>query len=136
MAKSIQLKANGDNLYPIVLEKVTNSNGTAYKFADGTMICAMTHTVNTTITYPWSNMYISSGIHNLPNYPVEFIETPVVNITLTNITGDGAWFMSGSSAESYRPNKKHAGNYYLCRGDVLNTAKDFIFNIIAVGKWK
>ena len=136
MAKSIQLKANGENLYPITFEKVTNSNGTAYKLADGTMICVMTYKVSTAITYAWRNMYISANTIDLPNYPVEFINIPVVTMTLTNVTGDGAWFMSGSSTTSKQPNKKHAGNYYLCRGDVLNSAKEFIFNIIAVGKWK
>ena len=133
MAKSIQLKANGDNLYPIVFEKVTNSNGTAYKLADGTMICVMTHKVTTTITAGWKNMYLG-GTFNLPNYPVEFIDIPIVNITITNFTGDGAWYMSGGA--NNKPDKKHAGNYYLCIGDALTTAKEFVFNIIAVGKWK
>ena len=123
------MKLNSSLLY----EKVSNNNGTCYKYADGTMICAMITKVTTTITTGWGGIYIG-GIFNMGKYPVEFKETPIVSISVTNNTGDGAWYMNGSA--DLKPDKKHAGSYYLCRGASLNSAKEFIFNIIAIGKWK
>ena len=57
--KIVQLKNNDDLFFPISCKKVTNVNGTAIKFADGTMICTKKLTGKTTNTLWYEKIYYS-----------------------------------------------------------------------------
>lgn len=60
------------------IETVTNANGTAVKYPDGTMICRFTDTVRTVTPNTWLNgLYISTA--KSFTFPVQFVgEVPVV----------------------------------------------------------
>ncbi len=73
---AIQMLLDGKNAYPNNAEIITNSNGTALKYADGTMICYGKRTftnISTTqqISYIWYTGTIYYG-----NFPVEFSSIP------------------------------------------------------------
>jgi len=67
--------ATGNNALPVAIETVTNSNGTALMFADGTMICLGSATFtgirNTAIT---AGGYRTNGV--TATYAKQFIERP------------------------------------------------------------
>lgn len=73
------LKLNSIN----IIESGSNENGTYIKFADGTMICTGTKsfTGEADYTEDGSIYYKDVGEYT---FPIEFIETPIVNVTNVN----------------------------------------------------
>lgn len=60
-----------------IIETVTNANGTAIKFADGTMICTLNITVtDQAINRSYESLYWGSRTWS---FPVVFIEKPAVS---------------------------------------------------------
>ena len=115
-----------------VVESGSDSNGSYVKYADGTMICYKTVTGTTNISTSWGSLYVSSSV-SLGNYPVSFVSVPTVTVTPQSQSGT-QFMMTTNDANGFgtistpapvclvRPNSR--------------TGVGYIFNVIAVGKWK
>lgn len=114
------LKANGAE----VVESGTNY----IKFYDGTLITKQIKSVSTVINGAWGNLYISGDI-TLDNYPVEFIEKPIVT---TYVDGTNSAFVMNANVGT--TTKPPAIN--LCRGQSLSNSNTYNIYIIAIGRWK
>ena len=66
------------------IETVTNTNGKAIKFPNGTLICRGTISMSSTTFNTWGQMYAGTFTVN-HTFPVEFIETPTINLTPHNL---------------------------------------------------
>lgn len=70
-------------------ETITNENGTAIKFADGTMICTLNITVtDQAISNAYSNVF--TGIRDW-TYPVPFVEKPSVTCGMFKWGTSASW---------------------------------------------
>lgn len=114
----VQLKKNGDNAFPIVVKKTTNSNGTAIKFSDGTLICTKKLTGKTSNTLWYDSLYYSDiWWGNLA--------APFTEIYSINATSDSQYWCSVSDQ----------GYVRLFR---LSKVTDYNYSIYltVIGRWK
>lgn len=109
-------------------ETTTNTNGTAIKYPDGTMICTKTVTANNVDFSTGSGTLYRSDDISLGNFAVAFISAPVVNVYLTS-TGSIGFIGAHSSLSA-----SSAGTVRLLR--TFSTAASFTLNITAIGRWK
>ena len=129
MSKSVQFKSNGENVYPIVVEKVTNSNGTAIKFSDGTMICTYKASVtDQAISAQYGNTALYFGTRTWI-FPVAFIEEPVVNVCCAQYSTGGSW---GTGTPSN--NERAFIRIYDFYSRAVGTTTHLRF--LAIGRWK
>ena len=124
--KIVQLKDGNESVYPVAIKTISNSNGTALKFADGTMICMGKATVSSNFVQ-WDTMY-SCDLSNVANFPVAFIDVPVLNVNVGGGSAQNCWIARCSATKTkiegttiVRPN----GN----NGNI-------VLNYIAIGRWK
>ena len=109
------------------IERIENSNGTAIKFPDGTMICTLDITVTDQAI---NNSYgdIFAGTRNW-NYPVAFIEKPIVSCGMfkwgTSFSWGGVTGIGNTSAT-------------LVGYDLFSrtTGTNVNISVIAIGRWK
>lgn len=122
------LETNIDVEIGKIIESGSNSNGNYIKFSDGTMICTKSVIVSTKIENPWGNLFESSQL-DLGNFPVSFIETPVLSVNKT--IGRGSWLelVEGTTNSAI-------GNTYLVSAVSTTSTTNITINIIAIGKWK
>lgn len=107
---------------------VTNDNGTAIKFPDGTMICTKRVKLsNININQAWGSCYISDVI-GLGNFAESFKESPIATHTVQ--TGTACWVMSAEWATT-----TYCGGIRLIRATSVTNVEAHI-NIVAVGRWK
>ena len=108
------------------IEKSTNANGTYVKFADGTMVCYGRVTLNSlNMQSAWGSLFISAKLPT--TFPATFFSTPVVSVTMENLTGDGAiWMNESSDVGSF--------NGRFVRGAALTFTGTMGW--MAVGRWK
>lgn len=123
------------DISPIVT--ITNSNGTAVKFPDGTMICTGKKAFTIASFVAWGSVY-STGNNNVifNNFPVEFIAPPIVSVHPTIKTGEtgGGNFWLGS--DTGNPiTKSSAGGVQLIRGSTASNFKTTL-SYTAIGRWK
>lgn len=109
-----------------IIKTTTNSNGTAIKYSDGTMICRGRFTLASQI-----NTAIGGGFYKYlavdKPFPVEFIEQPTINATPV-----GEWVMIGT----VKCDKSKINNiaFFVLKADT--TSKEYATDYIAIGKWK
>lgn len=125
------VKAVNEGIASIV-ETVTNDNGTAIKFSDGTMICTQKRQVTVDITTAWGSLYIS-GIIQDESFPIAFIKAPVVTRTIFAPSGTQA-ILIPSEGEGV-PTTTNAGTYSLLRP---NSRENVLMQVdtTAIGRWK
>lgn len=108
----------------------TNTNGSYWKFPDGTLICAKEVTAQVTCATPWGALY-ESGAINLGNFPMAFKSRPFM--TLSNTTQFTAGFFVenpiGASATS-------AGRTFVARATMTSSPIEYTICVIAIGRWK
>ncbi len=113
--------------YGHIIEKVSNANGTAIKFSDGTMICFFRKRVtDQPINVTYGSLY--EGVREW-NYPVNFISTPTV-ICSEFFWGTGA---SWGSVRLTRENSCQLIGYDAYprpEGEVVQ------ISAMAIGRWK
>ena len=120
--KKLETKIDG------IIEKVTNENGTAIKFSDGTMICTKLLTAaGIDVNTASGSLYLSAEIP-LGNYAVTFIDEPCVNISKT---GGLAAFIYNQRNRS----KSSPGTLIIARTETA-ASQSFVFHITAIGRWK
>ena len=112
---------------------VTNDNGTAIKYPDGTMITYQKYSVNVSDWIAWGNMfYAKLGVP--PNFPLAFVgKIPIVTQTLETSSSNA--MLCTASEYTGSSSLTRAGACQLVRP---TTATECIFtvNITAIGKWK
>ncbi len=119
---------SGNSLFPNVIDTVSNSNGTALKFADGTMICYGKRTwtgLNNNVVV--GGLYYT-GILSLGDYPTPFIEVPCVYINACVGPYNIMEYNCRNSLTSI-------GDCFLANGTSRNNQSSTVC-YIAIGKWK
>ena len=133
------MKINPD----LIFETITNSNGIAYKFVDGTMVCLQKFVLNVVCNLEVKSeegnatLYYYSRTFGVPNYPVNFIEDPYTQITYYN--------NNLFSLVPYNDSSKERGSYtnkccdrflgYLHNNNSSSPESVYV-NVIAIGRWK
>lgn len=125
--KEIYIKnANGVFEQFTDIETIKNSNGTAIKYPDGTMICRGRFTLAGQITTAIGGGFYKYFAFDKP-FPVEFIEQPTINATPV-----GDWVMIGT----VRCDKSTISNITFFTLNTDATSKDYVTDYIAIGRWK
>lgn len=106
---------------------VTNNNGAAIKYPDGTMICYRSVSITATITKAWGSWYETADKVNFGDFAVAFQGTPVVTI---QPVGAACWVEALNSTSA-----TNIGNAYLAR-PVSSSSASYTFYVIAIGRWK
>lgn len=116
MGKSIQLKDNNGNVFPISkpYKLITNSNGNAYKFDDGLLICTGAK---------------KAGTHNFP-YPFKSI--PMVTVSPISNQATAMHFSQAVASAT----QITIINGWASQGGTWSTDGAVSTNYIAVGLWK
>lgn len=133
MAKLVQLKDKDGLIYPSVLvEKITNTNGMALKYADGTMICFGKKI--------FSNQVCNTDYWGLTNrspenlsctFPATFIEKPTVNLTFyCTVSGAVGLYKTSDSTTTT------TGTFGIAIAKGSTSNRDIYIDYIAIGKWK
>ena len=125
MAKTYEEKLQG------IVERIENSNGTATKFPDGTMICRKNIMLeNVPITTKNGEVY-QSVAQNLGKWAENFSETPDTVVASVN-GGWAAWIYQHTNW-----NATSAGTATLMRPtSVASADANYHIGVIATGKWK
>lgn len=108
------------------VETITNDNGTAIKFSDGTLICKKTLTITPSMKAWFGGLYYDDL--SMGNWAYPFIDEngPIISATIDN---NQYWL---ASCGWY--NKTSAGTCRILRMNELN--QSVTFNIIGYGRWK
>lgn len=117
------------------IQTITNDNGTAIKYADGTMI--VTQQYETTVTssdwVTWGSGY-TVQLKTPPNFPVAFVgNAPTVTQTLEAKTGNG--ILSTRMETTSFSTLNRAGACQVFRPATGSNAT-YKVNVIAIGKWR
>ena len=105
------------------IERIENSNGTAIKYPDGTMICYGRKSISNVEFSPAGAIYYSAT--QTITYPAQFIETPSTNISCR--TSNTAW------AGNIISNNNN------CTFNILhsiNVTRSVSIEWISIGRWK
>lgn len=121
------LQDNIENAINSIVESGSNDYGNWIKYADGTMICTKTLNWTGDVITNWGSLYETTYI-DLGQYAQEFIEKPIININ--QASQDGGWIET-----IYNTSKTNVGEVIVCRATQRQNVK-YIFNIIAIGRWK
>lgn len=126
MSKAIQFEDNGENIYPIVTERVENENGTALKFSDGTMICYGNKSFpNLNFDTQYGNIYHANT--QTLTFAQSFTNIPSVEVMPVSF-GGGIGGVSGTGIDARKIEVYiwHAIEYTL----------SVTVSYIAIGRWK
>lgn len=83
-----------------------------------------------TIGYAWGNLYSNGTARLLPNFPVSFVDVPVVTMSFGNDSAWSAWMVNQSSPTTTTP-----PSYELCRPSSV-TMSGLTIYYHATGRWK
>lgn len=110
------------------IETVTNDNGTAIKYPDGTMICTKRIMLTNVAVDQSVGQSFMSNVIDLGNFAVSFVGTPIENITPI-----GGYMCYISPATWY--SNSACGGIRLLR-PTSSTVTEVHINIVAYGRWK
>lgn len=112
------------------IETITNENGTAIKYSDGTMICRKNKGFSgVSISNAWGGLYYSEDI-NCGAFAQDFVGIPTVTKDLEYSSGMCILMQSVYSPVDYNT----AGAIVLCRPN--QTTVEGTISITAIGRWK
>ena len=103
---------------------VTNSNGTAIKYPDGTMICHSRINITKNIDAPYGSSYYGSAWITLPQ---NFISIPAITVTIYHSTDI-------VTTALYEVHNENFGIFLQCAKSKSSTP--ITINYIAIGRWK
>ena len=119
------------------IETVSNSNGTAIKYPDGTMIVTQKfrRTIYKTQWKTWGALH-TVPFASMPNFPVYFVgENPTVSITI-EAPGYNCFMGTLSDNGLGTSNKERAGEFQLIRPTAVSEDTPIDVHIVAYGRWK
>lgn len=131
-----QLQTNVENAINAVVESGSTANGNYIKYPDGTMICTVMKegsTFDCTSNSEGNFFYTGTGCDISWTYPQAFLSntTPCVTFTVRPVASATNMFCTSSLSV--------IGNDYCLARCALGkavTGVKFIWNFIAIGKWK
>lgn len=128
-----KMQDNIENAINSSVIKETNTNGTAIKFVDGTMICYNTQTFSSTAGgNVLGNLYRTNTL-TLNNFPIQFTSVPNVTYNVQKSSEIG-WLAILISAEYQATNVRPARPVLV---KTTNASVDSItVEYIAIGRWK
>jgi hypothetical protein len=112
----------------VTIETITNDNGTAIKFSDGTMICTMERSFQGTCVNTFGILYETEQF-DFGNFPIPFIERPILSTSISDTTG-------GFVGAIRNRTKSHIGQANFARPIKLETEAEWGIQITAIGRWK
>lgn len=117
----------------MIIEKITNSNGTAIKFEDGTMIAFMKHLLSaSSYSYSlWANGTYYSDVNINHYYPVPF--NSIYSITVSSMNSQSSVMLGGNTGTDGYDLEK-IKTIRLIKPD--NAANNNTYSIIVFGTWK
>ena len=114
-----------------IIESGSNENGNWVKLADGTMVVLQEY-FDTKTTYVAMGSLKRVGLKAPPDFPQEFKEPPIVQITLQH-----AWLAWLMGIEGNATTTNATGNELIPIASVeQKTFTDVKIHILAIGKWK
>ncbi len=124
--KKVKIGNSETTIEDLIPEVITNENGVAVKFPEGTMFCHKHTSGTASFDAQWYMFWIA--YFDLGDYPVPFIETPRTSIQYTGLNTQ--WIGSQSNRTG-----SHVGTIGILKP---NNAKDvnMFFDVIAIGRWK
>lgn len=119
-----------------IIETITNDNGTAIKFADGTMICYKQAEIkNVAIQNNWASGLYSSSEYELGKTPAEFIGIPIILGNPSGSINNDATGYALIIPKIYTTAKNSFGKCFFIR-NYLETNITVYINLVAIGRWK
>lgn len=114
-------------------EITTNSNGTAYKFANGLLICDKSvYKTNVACTNSWGSLYESTSEIDFGDWPVAFYNNPAV---IANVVQGGNETILACSVEKITGyTTTYAGKTYVYRP--TSATGNVRIHVVGIGKWK
>ena len=106
---------------------VTNENGTAIKFYDGTMICTKKCMFENVTTTANGAIFISPQ-QAIGDFALPFIDIPTM--TLSKIGNNGGWVFNHTQLT------KSSAGYVFFATTTAQSSKTFGCHLIAIGRWK
>ena len=121
-----------------IYESGSNNNGSWIKYTNGIMIIFQTKIVKNVEAVVSDGYLYRGNLGTMPDFPVPFIDIPIVIYTLTNAF---KLLMSGQEGE---PTKVRAFEYnnapalmgFHSATSFGSTVKNIKINVIAIGRWK
>lgn len=111
----------------IVVESGSNEIGEYIKYANGRLITMHKVTRKLARTSSWGSMFESTTQADLGNYPIAFKDIPFVYVTLhdVNSTLEAVQFSTTSNA----------GKVFVL-APTSNASENYVFQVLAIGRWK
>ena len=110
----------------------TNSNGSYWKFADGTLICCKRITDTVDITTAWGTMYEYVSAYDLGNWPHSFSGTPFIFYSASGNSENSEYAVIIEKVE--KTSATWAGGAWLSR-PLSSPSCKFIIQIMGIGRW-
>ena len=128
-AKTLVGAINEVAAYP---EYISNVNGKALRFSDGTQICWRKYTVDVT-GWEWiSNGSLYYRTISGAQFAESFIAPPESFVNLDNMQGTYAWFSSGSPSPSTTTHWQQTAAW----AAITQKPTGIVLNCFAIGRWK
>lgn len=116
-----------------IIESGSNNNGSWVKYSDGRMEISKRVSGTADITTAWGAIYTSDNI-SLGDYPVSFVERPIVNISSLTAT-DSQYILTAINLSTNTDDNINIGTICILRPN-SRAGTPYIFDITATGRWK
>jgi len=118
-----------------IIESGKNEKGSWTKFANGTMIVTQKIVASANIVVADGNLF-RGNLGSLPDFPIEFSEPPIINLTLTNAFKILIAGQEGSSTTKRAFDCDGIPAIIGIHSATNRTIENVIVNVIAIGNWK
>ena len=116
-----------------IAESGSNANGRYIKFDDGTMIQWGEKNFTQSVKYAWGALYVASGEPCTVDFPLTFIETPII-IASPRTTGNASAFFGNYNAiRVYQSSVQYLVQAFR---PTESDSVDFVVHWVAIGRWK
>lgn len=116
-----------------IAESGSNANGRYIKFDDGTMIQWGEKNFTQSVKNAWGALYVASGEPCTVDFPLTFIETPII-IASPRTTGNASAFFGNYNA--IRVYQSSAQYLVQAFRPTESDSVDFVVHWVAIGRWK
>lgn len=110
-----------------VIERGSNANGEYVKYADGTMICWITKTLNS-ISFTANGSVFTGNLGSL-SFPVTFLNNPSTSVSVSKSDGTGFYWADNPIS---RPNMFQIRAYAPTNVGTVSIQ----YEVVSIGRWK